>query len=75
MALERCVLSRLAELSVLMGGRGHLICAHMRQLISKGSFYTDACRYTDNGKAGLEGICILNRARELDMSKVIGVSV
>lgn len=75
MALERCVLSRLAELSVLMRGRGNLICAHMRQLISKDSFYTDICRYIDIGRAGLERICILNRAGELDMSKVIGVSV
>lgn len=52
MTLELHVLPRLAELSVLMAGRGHLICAHVRLFISKGSFYTDACRWAD--RAGVD---------------------
>lgn len=73
MALEHRVLSRLAELSVLMGGKEHRICAHGRLLVSKDSLYTDACRWADTGRAGLEWICIFNRAEELDMSKLTGV--
>lgn len=72
-ALERHVLPRLAELSVLMGGKEHLICAHVRLLVSKDSLYTDTCRWADIRRAGLEWICISNRAEELDMSKVVGV--
>lgn len=64
MARERHVLSRVAELSVLMGGEEHLICAHVRLLISKDSLYTGACRWADIGRAGLEWICIFSRAEE-----------